>query len=26
MRKNMKRQIATLEDEGFTEFNKIYAD
>ena len=26
MRKNMKRQIATLEGEGFTEFNKVYAD
>ncbi|MBQ9004039.1 MAG: histidine--tRNA ligase [Eggerthellaceae bacterium] len=26
MRKNMKRQIATLEDEGFTEFVKVYAD
>ena len=26
MRKNMKRQIATLEAEGFTEFEKIYAD
>ena len=26
MRKNMKRQIQTLEDEGFTEFVKVYAD
>ncbi len=25
MRKNMKRQIQTLEGEGFTEFNKVYA-
>ena len=26
MRKNMKRQIATLEEEGFTQFEKIYKD
>ena len=26
MRKNMKRQIQTLEGEGFTEFIKVYAD
>ena len=26
MRKNMKRQIQTLEAEGFTEFVKVYAD
>ena len=26
MRKNMKRQIQTLEDEGFTDFVKVYAD
>lgn len=26
MRKNMKRQIQTLEGEGFTEFVKVYAD
>lgn len=26
MRKNMKRQIQTLEAEGFTQFEKIYAD
>ena len=26
MRKNMKRQIATLEDEGFTDFVKVYKD
>ena len=26
MRKNMKRQIQTLEAEGFTEFEKVYAD
>ena len=26
MRKNMKRQIATLESEGFTRFEKVYAD
>jgi len=26
MRKNMKRQIQMLEDEGFTEFVKVYAD
>ncbi len=26
MRKNMKRQIATLEAEGFTDFVKVYAD
>ena len=26
MRKNMKRQIQTLEDEGFAEFVKVYAD
>ena len=26
MRKNMKRQIQTLESEGFTRFEKVYAD
>ena len=26
MRKNMKRQIKTLEEEGFTQFEKIYAN
>ncbi|MBO4351959.1 MAG: ATP phosphoribosyltransferase regulatory subunit, partial [Eggerthellaceae bacterium] len=26
MRKNMKRQIATLEEEGFTQFEKVYKD
>lgn len=26
MRKNMKRQIASLEEEGFTDFRKVYAD
>ena len=26
MRKNMKRQIQTLEAEGFTQFEKVYAD
>lgn len=26
MRKNMKRQIASLEEEGFTRFEKVYAD
>ncbi|HAM14863.1 MAG TPA: histidine--tRNA ligase [Eggerthellaceae bacterium] len=26
MRKNMKRQIQTLEAEGFSDFNKVYAD
>jgi len=26
LRKNAKRQIQTLEAEGFTEFNKVYAD
>lgn len=26
MRKNMKRQIATLEEQGFTDFRKVYAD
>ena len=26
MRKNMKRQIATLEEEGFTDFEKVYGN